>query len=211
MNSNTHSSGSVDRHPTGPGTSAPNGLAMLAAAMDDLAAQDLDRLADAALADQVLQLRRLLDGLEGRWLHTLAAVDARGAAGAEAGVPAASTASWLRTRLHLGAGAAASCVRTARALFRGPLTATGQAFRNGELSVAHARCSPPESRTCPAMSPPRPNRSWVEAAGRLDPPRLRRVIGHLSDPPCQVSAWGPNDPDRYLSGIPVTRPTRRAR
>ena len=53
----------------------------------------------------------------------LAAVDARGAAGAEEGVQAGSTAGWLRARLRLGAGAATSLVRTARALFRGPLTA----------------------------------------------------------------------------------------
>jgi hypothetical protein len=48
------------------------------------------------------------------------AVDARGAAGADQGVQAGSTAGWLRARLRMGAGAAASRVRTARALFRGP-------------------------------------------------------------------------------------------
>ena len=30
-------------------------------------------------------------------------------------------------------------VRTARAVFRGPLTGTAQALRNGEISVAHAQ------------------------------------------------------------------------
>jgi hypothetical protein len=65
-------------------------------------------------------------------------VDARGAAGAEDGVQAASTASWLRSRLRLGAGAASSCVRTARALCRGPLTQTGQALTDGAITPAHA-------------------------------------------------------------------------
>jgi len=61
-----------------------------------------------------------VDRLEGQWLGELAALDGRGAAGADQGTPAPSTASWLRNRLHLSAGAAASAVRTARALFRGP-------------------------------------------------------------------------------------------
>jgi hypothetical protein len=68
----------------------------------------------------VLVLRRLLDRLEGHWLNELATVDAHGGAGAEEGVQAGSTAGWLRTRLHMGAGAATSAVRTARALSGGP-------------------------------------------------------------------------------------------
>src|SRR5918993_153200 len=90
-------------------------LAALTAAADGLAAQDLDRLPDAALAAQVLELRRLLDRLEGQWLQQLAVVDG------------------------MGAGTASSSVRTARALFRGPLTGTAQALTDGELSVAHAQ------------------------------------------------------------------------
>ena len=61
-----------------------------------------------------------MDRLEGQWLAELATVDARGAAGADRGVQAPSTASWLRSRLRMGAAAASSAVRTARALFRGP-------------------------------------------------------------------------------------------
>src|SRR5829696_3772869 len=129
MDSNTHSTQPPGQQPGGP----PPRLASLTAA-----AQDLGRLADAALAAQVLELRRLLDRLEGHWLHQLAAVDGRGAAGAEQDQEVGSTAAWLRGRLRLGAGTAASAVRTARALFRGPLTATAQALTDGELSVAHA-------------------------------------------------------------------------
>jgi hypothetical protein len=96
--------------------SLPEGLQALAADVDDLAAQDLAGLPDGVRAQRVLVLRRLLDRLEGCWLNELAAVDACGAAGAEQG----STACWLRARLRLGAGAASSLVRTARALFAGP-------------------------------------------------------------------------------------------
>ena len=45
MDSNTHSGSRADR------------LGALAAAVDGLAAQDLDRLGDAALAEQVMALR----------------------------------------------------------------------------------------------------------------------------------------------------------
>jgi Domain of unknown function (DUF222) len=171
MDSNTHST----RRPTG----WPDGLAGLAAAVDDLAAQELDRLTDAALAEQVLGLRRLLDRLEGHWLQQLATVDGRGAAGAEAGAEAGSTASWLRSRLRMGAGAAAGCVRTARALFRGPLAATATALTAGELSVAHASVLASGTQELPEQVTVEAEPVLVEAAGRLDPPRLRRVLGHL--------------------------------
>jgi Domain of unknown function (DUF222) len=84
-------------------------------------------------------LRRLRDRLDGHWFKELAGVDARGAAGAEDGVQMGSTAAWLRNRLHLGDGTARSAVRTARALFRGPLTGTARAVTEGAISVAHAQ------------------------------------------------------------------------
>ncbi len=96
MDSNTYS--------TGPSFEAPDGLAALTVAVDGLAAQDLDGLADTVRAERVLVLRRLVDRLEGQWLRELAAVDARGAAGAEQDQQLGSTAAWLRARLRLGAG-----------------------------------------------------------------------------------------------------------
>jgi hypothetical protein len=158
---------------------APDALAALAAAVEELAAQDLNRLPDAVLAEQVLELRRLLDRQEGHWLRQLATVDGRGAAGAEAGAEAGSTASWLRRRLRLGAGAAASSVRTARALFGGPLTATAAALTAGELSPAHARVLAHGTQDLPDHLTAEAEPVLVEAAGRLDPPRLRRVLDHL--------------------------------
>ena len=85
MDSNTHSTGTAAA------------LAALAAAVDGLATQDLDGLPDAARAERVLALRRLVDRLEGHWLRELAAVDARGAGGADQGQQVGSTAAWLRT------------------------------------------------------------------------------------------------------------------
>ena len=47
-------------------------LTALAAAVDRLAAQDLDGLSDVVRAERVLVLRRLVDRLEGHRLHELA-------------------------------------------------------------------------------------------------------------------------------------------
>jgi hypothetical protein len=167
MDSNTHS------------TSRPDQLAALAAAVDGLAAHDLDRLGDAALAERVMALRGLVDRLEGHWLGELAAVDARGAAGAEQGVQAGSTAAWLRNRLRMGPGTAAGWVRTARALFRGPLAGTAKALTNGELSAAHASVLAHGTHDLPAHTTAEAEPVLLEAARRLDPPRLRRVVAHL--------------------------------
>src|SRR5215218_2893413 len=115
MDSNTHSTGPSE------------GLAALAATLEGLAAQDLTGLTDAARAERVLRLRRLLDRLEGHWLNELAVVDACGAAGAEQGVQAGSTAGWLRARLRMGAGGPSSPARPPRPLSGGPRAPTAQA------------------------------------------------------------------------------------
>jgi hypothetical protein len=167
MESNTYSNG------------PPDWLAALATAVDGLAAQDLAGRSDAARAEGVLVLRRLLDRLEGIWLGEVAAVDARGAAGAEQGLRAVSTAGWLRSRLRMGATAAAGCVRTARALFRGPLSGTAGALTDGELSAAHAAVLAYGTHDLPAHTAAEAEPVLLEAARRLDPPRLRRVVAHL--------------------------------
>lgn len=134
MESNTHSTERLNRPSPGP----PDGLTALAATVDQLATEDLTGLPEAERAQRILGWRQLLDRQEGLWLKELAAVDAAGAAGAEQGVQAGSTAGWLRTRLRMSAGAASNAVRTARALFRGPLPQTAKALTAGRLSVAHA-------------------------------------------------------------------------
>jgi len=124
MDSNTHSIDQPAEHPArhsaGNSGGLPAGLTGLATAVEELAAQVLGGLPDPVAAEQLLGLRRLLDRLEGHRLNELAAVDARGAAGAEADLQAGSTAGWLRARLRMGAGAASGAVRTARAVRRGP-------------------------------------------------------------------------------------------
>jgi hypothetical protein len=167
MDSNTHSVGT------------PAGLSALVAELQGLADQDLDGLADGALAERLLVLRGLMDRLEGQWLAELAAVDARGAAGAEQGVQAGATAAWLRRRLRMGAGAAAGLVRTARALYRGPLTGTAEALAEGAISPAHAQVLAHGTHDLPAHVAAEAEPVLVAAARRLDPPRLRRAVAHL--------------------------------
>jgi Domain of unknown function (DUF222) len=171
MDSNTHS--------TGCSAGRADRLASLTAAAEELAVQDLDRLTDAALAEEVGRLRRLVDGLEGQWLRRVAAVDARGAAGAEQGREAGPTAAWLWGRLRLGAGAAHGAVRTARALFRGPLAETARALTAGAISPADARVLADGTHDLPDHVTAGAEPVLLESAGRLDPPRLRRVLGHL--------------------------------
>src|SRR6266508_3331334 len=144
----------------------PVGLERLEAAIQDLAAQAVDRLPDGVAAARVLALRRLVDRLEGHWLQELAAVDGRGAAGAEDDTqPAPTTASWLRNRLRLGKGAARQAVQTARAVFRGPLAGTAQALANGEVSAAHAAVLAAGTADLPAATTVRAEPVLLEAAG----------------------------------------------
>jgi hypothetical protein len=129
----------------------------------------------------VLALRRLVDQLEGAWLRRLAAVDARGAAGAEHGTSAPSTAGWLRATVRMSPGAAGQRVRAARALYRGPLRATARALAAGEVSYAHAATLADATADLPPTRVTQAEPVLVEAAGRLDPPRLRRLVTHLRD------------------------------
>src|SRR5688572_5713708 len=188
MESNTHST-------EGP---RPDGLATVASGLDQLAAQDLDRLPDHVRAERVLALRGLVDRLEGLWLRELAGVDGRGAAGAERDQQVGSTAAWLGGRLRMGEGAASTAVRTARALFRGPLAGTGQAVCAGELSPAHARVLAQGTRELPQQVIVEAEPTLLEAGRRLDPGRLRRAVGDL---------WQVADPD----GAEAARERRHGR
>jgi hypothetical protein len=164
----------------------PGGLGLLAAAVDELAAEDLDGLPDSEAARRVLVLRGLIERLEGHWLRELAGVDGRGAAGTDQGIPAESTAGWLRNRNRMGYTDAHRRVRVARALHRGPLAGTAQALAAGEISYAHAVALTRATQELPSQTVAAAEPVLLEAARRLDPPGLRKVVGHL----CEVA-----DPD----------------
>ena len=191
MDSNTHSTQPPEW---------PDDLAGLVAVVDKLAAQDLDRLPGTVRAQRVPVLRQLVDRLEGQWLKELAGVDAIGAAGADQGAQAASTAGWLRNRLRLGAGAARDAVRTARALFRGPLTGSADALVSGQITAAHARVLAQGTRHLPDHLAADAEPVLLEAARRLDPPLLRQAVGYL------VAVADPDGADAAPTGEDLRRP-----
>ena len=143
-----------------------------------LAAQDLDRLQDWRRAERVLALRRLVDRLEGHWLKELAGRGRprrrRGRAGPAGRVDrrlAAAPAAPGRRRGH-------GAVRTARALFRGPLPRPRPRWPTGASRSPMPGCWPTAPKTSPTRSRSRPNRSWSRRPS-VGPARLRRVLGHL--------------------------------
>src|SRR5215207_10747720 len=183
MDSNTHSpqgaTGPADPPAAGSPPQRPDWLARLAADLKGLDAEDLDRLSDTAVANQTLQLQQLADCLDGIVLRHLAAVDARGAAGAEQDRRFGSTAGWLRARLRMAATTATSQVRTARALFRGPLPESGTALCAGELSAAHAEVLAASTLHLPDHVVADAEPTLLDPARRLDPPGLRQVVTHF--------------------------------
>jgi hypothetical protein len=189
MDSNTSTPDGLGTGPAAPPAGlealpgAPGGLPArlvgLAAAVAKLAADDLAELGGGQVAAEFQALRRLADQLDGVCLRHLATVDARGAAGAERGVRAESTAGWLRATLRMSPATAARQVRTARALYRGPLAGTAQALATGEVSVEHATVLADTTHDLPPARVAEAEGVLVDAARRLDPGRLRRLTTHL--------------------------------
>src|SRR5712691_864370 len=111
-----------------------NGIEGLGAALEALAAEDLDAVPDPALADHLVVLRQLIDGVEAQWLRRLGVFDRRGGAAAAGAV---STGGWVRSACRLSPGVARDRVELARVL--PGLPATAAALAAGEISVPHAR------------------------------------------------------------------------
>jgi Domain of unknown function (DUF222) len=65
-------------------------------------------------------------------------------------------------------------------LHRGPLAGTAQALAAGELSAAHAAVLAHGTQDLPGPTVVDAEPVLVEAARRLDPPRLRRLVAHLA-------------------------------
>ena len=128
--------------------------------------QDLDRLTDVARAERVLVLRRLANRVDGQWLTELAGVDARGAAGAEQGLPG-------RLDRRVAAGPAADggrCGQQPGADRPGPVPWPPDRHRpgpdrRGPSRWPTPRCWPTAPRTCPTTWPPRPNRCCSRRPG----------------------------------------------
>lgn len=107
-------------------TTALNPLGSLADAVDELAAQTVDRIAGGELANDLVSRRRLMDRLEAEFIRRVQRFDRNRGAPSE---DAVSTVSWLRATCRLTGRAAAERVRMARVL--ADLPRTTESFRAG--------------------------------------------------------------------------------
>jgi hypothetical protein len=150
----------------------PTGLSELRSAAAVLAAVDPAALPTAALGEAVVELRGLIDGIEGTWLRLVAALDGSGALDG-------GTAAWLRCACRLSPAAARSRVTLSRRLAERPAVAAE--LTTGAISVDHARLvttalddlASVDTGLAAGTEAP-----LLDAARRLDPTRLRREIAH---------------------------------
>jgi hypothetical protein len=150
----------------------PAGLPDLRAAAATLATVDPSELAPAGLAEVVVELRQLIDGLEGSWSRLVAALDGSGTLDG-------GTAAWLRSACRLSPAAARSRVTLARRMAARPRVSAE--LSAGEISVDHARIVTAALDELAAVDPELAAATedpLVEAATVLDPSRLRRQIAH---------------------------------
>ena len=145
----------------------------LRAAVRELAARPVDP--GPGLDGDVVELRRLIDALEGIWTGWVGTLDGFGSLD-----PDVSTGAFLRSACRLAPGAARSRVVLARRLAERPVVAAAAA--EGALSVDPAgvvttaragRAAAAGAGGAGGGAPP-----LVEAARRVDPGRLRREIAH---------------------------------
>lgn len=149
-----------------------SGLGDLRAAAVALAGADPVALPPSALADQVVELRQLIDGLEGTWSQLVAVLDGSGAA--EAG-----TSAFLLSSCRLAPAASRARVVLARRLAGRP--AVEAALTAGEISVDHARVvtnALEELAAADSTLAADAEEPLLAAARQLDPVRLRREIAH---------------------------------
>jgi Domain of unknown function (DUF222)/HNH endonuclease len=148
-------------------------LEALRHAVQELRARPAD--AGPGLDADIVELRRLIDALEGIWTGWVGSLDGSGSLGPDIG-----TGAWLRAACRMAPGAARSRVVLARRMAERPAVAA--AALDGELSVDHARLvttalaeladAAGEDVAADAEAP------LVDAARRCDSGRLRREIAH---------------------------------
>src|SRR5882724_4771293 len=106
----------------------------LSAAVDELVGIDLDELCDAALAEEIVDVRRQIDRLEHRFATVLARAHHRGV---PAGDCASSTPAWVQWKTGQRAGDAKLSLHAGLALEH--LALTDKAWAQGEISASAAR------------------------------------------------------------------------
>ena len=146
----------------------------LALAVDGLAAVEVAELSDAALSAGLVELRRLINRLEGQFQRRLEVFRTRGVAEQSGSL---STASWVTQHCHLDPTDATARTRLAQRLAGMPLVEAQ--LEAGEISVGHARVI-----GTAVADVPDERKAWAEkvlsdAAPHLEPLALDRLAQRL--------------------------------
>jgi hypothetical protein len=149
-------------------------LAALHATLDDCSAEAIGDLPDAALADDLVDLRRAADRIEAEFARRLAMFDRRKACHREGAI---STTAWLRYRCKLSGSSAAERVAIARRLAELPRTSA--AFAAGEVSYEQVRVITKAAESIGDEAMRGAEHILIEAADRLDPQQLQVAADHL--------------------------------
>ncbi len=149
-------------------------IAQLGSVVDMLVAGDPGGLSDAALADEVIALRRELDRLEAAFARMVGVAHVRGVGGVDG---AASTAAWLRSAGRMREGDARAAIEAGEVSEL--LAATGERWRAGDVSSAAVRMIVAarvdgHDNTYVACEP-----LFLDHARRHDLRSLRRVTAHF--------------------------------
>ena len=112
----------------------PDVLGRLASVVDELAAMDPSTLGDTALADSLVELRRVMDRQDAVFARWASAGHIRGVGQVDG---AASTAAWLRHRAGMREGEAKAAIECGEVSEL--LGETGAAWRSGEIPTGSMR------------------------------------------------------------------------
>ena len=151
-------------------------VAALAFAIDGLSAADVAGLPVGSLADDLVDLHKQLARLQGQVARRVAALDSA-SGGQIDGYN--STASWLRVACSLTAAQASGLVRMARMLRGRP--ASAEALDTGRIGYAHTQVITTAFADLPLDTHDAAEPILLEAAGKLDPGRLRMVATRLRE------------------------------
>ena len=172
-------------------------LAVLCAAVDAVAAEEIDGVSEAALEEQLVGVRRQIDRLEGEFCRRLRRFErARGFVASGA----ASVVSWLRTACRMSAPAAHERVEVARVLESCPQI--DESLRSSAIGYQHAAVLARSLREVGPTAFRRMLGDLLDAARRLDPSRLRYVTRYLRycvDPDGSAAAAEEAHARRYLN------------
>ena len=148
--------------------------AELQASIDRWAAERVAELPDAALAEDLVDLRRSIDRLEAEFARRLAVFDRRQGCRLEGAI---TTTNWLRHRCKLSGSAAAD--RVAMARHPAELPQTAAAFAQGEIGFDHARIITRAAESVGDEGMRGAEHILVEAAAQLHPQQLQVAADHL--------------------------------